>query len=146
MKKKILVSIISIFITIPLFANDLKLEAIGAMGGSNIYLTYISIGVIADCYANGVYEKEQTVNLISSIESQAKVQKDYFDKLSKAGDISADDKAFIKKMIACYNLLIDEAKYLNEFANTGKDSAVKNFDSKRMQAWKSISEILGLNE
>ncbi|MCL1864774.1 MAG: hypothetical protein FWF73_03070 [Spirochaetes bacterium] len=145
MKRKILASIISIFIAVPLFANDLALETVGAMGGSNIYLTYLSIGIIADCYGNGIYEKEQTISLISSIEGQAKVQKDYLDKWSKSKETSADDKAFIKRMIGCYNLLLEEAKYLKEYANTKKDSAVKNFDAKRQQAWKDISELLGLN-
>jgi hypothetical protein len=146
MKRKIIVLVISMFFTTSLFANSLFLETIGAMGGSNIYLTYMSIGVIADSYSKELYEKEQTINLITVIERQAKVQKDYLEKMLKSNDVPSEDKAFIKKMIECYNLLIDEAKYLTEFVNTGKESSVKNFQKKREQAWKSISEILGLNE
>jgi len=146
MKQKIIALIISMFITTSLFANPLMLETIGAMGGGNIYLTYISIGVIADASSKEVYEKEQIINLLSSIERQAVVQRDYLDKMSKSSDVSSDDKAFIKKMIACYGLLIDEAKFFAEFINTGKQAALKNFQTKREQAWKSISEILGFNE
>jgi hypothetical protein len=146
MKRKILVLIISMFFTTSLFANPLFLETIGAMGGANIYLTYISIGILADSYPKEVYDKEQAINLLSSIERQAVVQKGYLDKMMKSNDVSSEDKAFIKKMIGCYNLLIDESKYLVEYLNTGKESAIKNFHSKREQAWKSISEILGLNE
>ena len=146
MKQKIIALIISMFITTSLFANSLMLETIGAMGGGNIYLTYISIGVIADSYSKEVYEKEQAVNLLSSIENQAGVQKGYLDKMMKSNDVSSEDKAFIKKMIGCYNLLIDESKYFAEFINTGKQSSLKNFQTKREQAWKSISDILGLNE
>ena len=146
MKRKIFVSIISIFFTTSLFANTLMLESIGAMGGSNIYLTYTSIGVIADSYAKEIYDKEQTINFVTVIERQAVVQKNYFERMMKSNDIPADDKPFVKKMIECYTLLIDEAKYLIEFVNTGKESSAKNFQTKREQAWKSISEILGLNE
>ncbi|MCL2154417.1 MAG: hypothetical protein FWH53_01995 [Leptospirales bacterium] len=146
MKRKILVSIISIFITTSLFANDLLLETIGAMGGSNIYLTYMSIGVIADSYTKEIYDKEQTVSLITVIERQARVQKDYFEKMMKSNDIPSEEKVFIKKMIECYTFLIDESKYLVEYVNTGKESSAKNFQAKREQAWKIISEILGLNE
>ena len=146
MKRKIIVSIISIFITTSLFANDLLLESIGAMGGANIYLTYMSIGLLADSYSKEIYEKETTINFITIIERQARVQKDYFEKMMKSNDIPSEEKVFIKKMIECYTLLIDEAKYLTEYVDTGKEASGKNFQKKREQAWKNISEILGLNE
>jgi hypothetical protein len=146
MKRKILVLIISMFFTIFLFANTLFLETIGAMGGSNIYLTFLSLGVLADSYSKEIYDKEQTINLTTVIERQARVQKDYLEKMLKSNDVPSEDKAFIKKMIECYNLLIEEAKYLVEFVNTGKESSAKNFQKKREQAWKSISDILGLDE
>ena len=134
------------FFATSLFANEILLETIGAQGGGNIYLTYLSLGVLADSYTKEVYAKEQAVNLVTSLERQSEVQKNYFEKLLKSNDVPADDKAFIKKMIACYSLLIDEAKYLAEFINTGKEASVKKFQAKREQAWKSVSEILGLSE
>ena len=146
MKKKFFVLVISMFFTTSLFANGLLLETIGAQGGSNIYLTFLSLGVIADSYTKEVYEKEQTASLVKSIEMQAAVQKNYFEKLLKSNEVPSEEKAFIKKMIECYTLLIDEAKYLSEFVNTGKEAAIKKFQSKREQAWKSVSEILGLDE
>jgi len=78
--------------------------------------------------------------------AQAKVQKDYLDKLIKAKEVSENDVAFIKKMMDCYTLLMDEGKFLVEYINTGKESSLTAYDSKREKAWALISELLGLSK
>ncbi len=146
MKRIILVLAAAVFITSTVFASDLQLETIGAAGGSNLYLTYMSIGVIADSHTKGVYNKEQTVSFVNAVIGQAKVQKDYLDKLIKSKEVSDADAAFLKRMIDCYTLLTDEGKFLIEYVNTGKESALTAYDSKREKAWTLISELLGLKQ
>lgn len=146
MKKKILAVLSVLMIVSAVQASDLQLEIIGASGGSNLYLTYLSIGVIADANTKSVYEKNQTVSFVSSIVAQAKVQKDYLEKLIKSKDVSQSDKEFLKKMVDCYVLLMDEGKYLIEYVNTGSDKALNTYDTKRQQAWDLISELLGFKK
>jgi hypothetical protein len=143
MKVKVFSLIAALLIASAAFASDLQLETIGASGGSNLYLTYLSIGVIADAHTKEVYDKDQTVSFVNSIVAQAKVQKDYLDKLLKSKEVSEADAAFLKKMIDCYVLLIDEGKFLIDYVNTGKDASLTTYDAKRVQAWALISELLG---
>jgi len=143
MKRKVFSLIAALLISLAAFASDLQLETIGASGGSNLYLTYLSIGVIADAHTKEVYNKEQTVSFVNSVVAQAKVQKDYLDKLLKSKEVSQADAVFLKKMIDCYNLLMDEGKYLVDYVNTGNEGSLTTYDAKRQQAWALISELLG---
>ena len=146
MKVKFLSLAVLLFFYTSLFSNDLQLETIGASAGSNLYLTYLSIGVIADAYTKEVYDKTQTVSFVDSVTAQAKVQKDYMDKLIKSKKLSESDAVILKKMMDCYSLLIDEGKFLVEYVNTGKDASLTTYDAKREQAWTLISEILGFDK
>jgi hypothetical protein len=143
MKKKIIGFISALVICSSVYASDLQLETIGAAGGSNLYLTYLSIGVIADSFTKEVYDKQQAVSFINTIIAQAKVQKDYMDKLIKSKEVSDSDVVFLKKMMDCYTLLMDEGKYFVEYVNTGKNTSLTTYDTKRQQAWALISELLG---
>jgi hypothetical protein len=143
MKVKFFSLIAALLISSAAFASDLQLETIGASGGSNLYLTYLSIGVIADAHTKEVYDKDQTVSFVNSVVAQAKVQKDYLDKLLKSKEVSQADAVFLKKMIDCYNLLMDEGKYLVDYVNTGNEGSLTTYDAKRQQAWALISELLG---
>jgi len=146
MKVKVFSLIAAILIASAAFASDLQLETIGASGGSNLYLTYLSIGVIADSHTKEVYDKEQAISFVNSIIAQSKVQKDYLDKLVKSKEVSEPDAVFLKKMVDCYTLLMDEGKYFVEYVNTGKDTSLAAYDTKRQQAWKLISELLGFDK
>jgi len=54
MKRIILILAAAVFISPAALASDLQLETIGAASGSNLYLTYLSIGVIADSHTKEV--------------------------------------------------------------------------------------------
>lgn len=146
MKIKIFTLAMAVFFSSAVMASDIQLETIGASAGSNLYLTYLSIGVIADAHTKEVYDAAKTISFTGSIVAQAKVQKDYLNKLIKSKEVSESDEAFLKKMIDCYTLLIDEGNSLVDYVNTGKEASLKTYDTKRQQAWTLISEILGFNQ
>lgn len=151
MKKRIYSMIIVLLMATGAFAGDVEMETIGSSIASNLYLTYISLGVLGDSYTKEVYDKEQTVNLASIIVSQAKVQKEQMAKLIKSSEVQDSDKAFLQNVITCYQYLIDEGTYMVEFINTSgapelkekSDTALKNYDSNRQKAWALISKLLG---
>ena len=125
------------------FAGDVQLETIGSSIASNLYLTYISLGVLGDSYTKDVYDKEQTISLAGVIVSQAKVQKEKMEVLLKSGEVPDSDKAFLQNVITCYQYLIDEGTYMIEFINTNSQPALKKYDSNRQAAWGMISKLLG---
>ena len=145
MKKRIYSLVFVLLMGGGAFASDLQLETIGSSIASNLYLTYISLGVLGDSYTKEVYDKEQTVNLVGIIVAQAKVQKDYMNKLLQSGEVPESDRAFLQSVITCYQYLIDEGTYMIEFINTNSQAALKKYDSNRQSAWALISKLLGFD-
>ena len=127
------------------YGSELKLEVIGAATASNLYLSYLSIGIIADSQTKGVYDAEKTETFINSITSQMKVQKEYLEKILAAGEVPEPDIAIVKKMIECFGLLIDEGNYLADYVKTGNNNSLSSYDGKRKQAWALLSDILGID-
>lgn len=127
------------------FAGDVEMETIGSSIASNLYLTYISLGVLGDSYTKEVYDKEQTVNLASIIVSQSKVQKEQMAKLLKSPEVQDSDKVFLQNVITCYQYLIDEGTFMIEFINTNSQESLKKYDTNRQNAWALISKLLGFD-
>lgn len=131
---------------LPAFSNDLALETIGAMGGSNLYLTYLSIGTLADGYEKKVYEKNQANQMATEVIALANVGKGYLEKLISQGVLTGDDVRFGQEMIATYDLLIAEGNALINYIKTGNKSHVDSFHMYRKQAWDKIADLLGLKK
>ena len=127
------------------FGSELKLEIIGASTASNLYLSYLSIGIIADSQTKGVYDAEKTETFLTSITAQMKVQKEYLEKILAAGEVPEADISIVKKMIECFGLLIDEGNYLADYVKTGNNNSLSSYDGKRKQAWALLSDILGID-
>ena len=144
MKKRAAGLIIALFISASAVASDLQLQAIGASTASNLYLSYLSIGVIADAYTKKVYTKEQSISFVSSVIAQAGVQSDYLRKMIDGGDIPEGEQEFVGKMITCFGLIMDEGNNLIDYVKTGKNESLAAYDGKRKEAWALISEIMGL--
>ncbi len=145
MKKKLYSVILVLLMGTGVFAGDVEMETIGSSIASNLYLTYISLGVLGDSYTKEVYDKEQTVNLASIIVSQSKVQKEQMGKLLKSPEVQDSDKAFLQNVITCYQYLIDEGTFMIEFINTNSQESLKKYDTNRQNAWALISKLLGFD-
>ncbi|NLV66617.1 MAG: hypothetical protein GXY14_02970 [Spirochaetes bacterium] len=143
MKKRIYSLVFVLLMGTGAFAGDVELETIGSSIASNLYLTYISLGVLGDSFTKEVYDKEQTINLASIIVSQSKVQKEQMARLIKSIEVQESDKEFIKSVITCYQYLIDEGTFMIDFINTNNEESLKKYDENRQKAWALISNLLG---
>jgi hypothetical protein len=126
------------------FASDNLLEAVGAASGSNLYLTYTSIGAVADAYKSKVYEADMTNQVISSIIAQAKVVKTHLQKLIDNNELSESDTAFVKEINAAYDLLVAEGDSMLKYIKSKKESDLKAYDKNRTDAWAKIAKLLNL--
>jgi len=124
-------------------ASDLQLQAIGASTASNLYLSYLSIGVIADSFTKGVYPKDQTVSFVSSVVGQGGVQREYLQKMIDAGEIPEGEMEFVRKLMTCFQLIMDEGNNLIDYVKTGNAASLTKYDTKRKEAWALISQIMG---
>lgn len=146
MKKRLYSVIFVLLMVTGASAGDVQLETIGSSIASNLYLTYISLGVLGDSYTKSVYDKDQTINLVGIIVAQSKVQKEQMSKLLSSGEVPESDRVFMQNVITCYQYLIDEGTYMIEFINTNSQPSLKKYDSNRQNAWAMISKLLGFEQ
>lgn len=144
--KKITSFILFLFLSVNVsFGSELQLEIVGAATASNLYLSYLAIGIIADSQTKKVYDGEKTITFINSITAQLNVQREYLQKFLASGEVPETDIAIVKKMSECFDLLIDEGDYLVDYVKTGNKNSLSSYDGKRKQAWALLSDILGIN-
>lgn len=130
----------------PVSASELQLQTIGAAGGSNLFLTYMSIGVIADAYQKDTYTAEKAAKYVNSITAQAKVVSRYLDKLLASGELSENDSRYVTRMNQAYSLLVKEGDAFVAYVKTRDRKHIKQFHSYRKEAWSMISALLGIGK
>jgi hypothetical protein len=139
---------ISAFFSAQVSAEDEKtgllLETIGVLSGHGIYLTYVSVGTLADGYAKKTYKNDFAAKLMQEYIQLSNVSKNQLIKLSGSSALSADDLGYIKRLISTYSLLIEEAQGYKEFITTGDKKYLKIYSDKREEAWKMISGLLNI--
>ena len=143
-KKRIAGLIITLLVSVSAAAGNLQLQSFFSSTTANLYLSYLSMGVIADSYTKKVYEKDQSITYVSSVVVQASIQKDYLQKMLSQGEIPESEHNFIRKMMTCFQLLIDGGASLIDYIKTGKNESFTAYNSKRNEAWAVIGAIMGL--
>lgn len=149
MKKLLIILFLGTFLTAPIIygqENSIALETIGAMGGSTLYLSYISIGTLADGYEKKVYPKEQAIQLVNSILNILNVNKNYIQKMLQAKQFVGEDVEFANKMIQATELLATEASAFINYAKTGDKKYATEFDNARKSAWSAVAKLLGFEK
>lgn len=146
MKKTVSIVTILFALSLPLGASQLQLQTIGAAGGSNLFLTYMAIGVTADAYQNKTYEGKKAISYVNSVTAQAKVVKKYLQQLIDSKELEENDVTFVKEMVATYDLLISEGDAFAKYVDSGDKSHVDSFHNYRKAAWEKISKLLGIGK
>lgn len=125
--------------------KNTHLEAIGAMGAMNLYLSYSYIGATADGFVAKAFKAKQVRALMTEVDTMlgrgsAQLTKVAATKLAEA------DKRDLHKMISVAALLRAQAAALMKYAGTGSDPDAKAFEASRQAAWAQLSALLGLKK
>lgn len=140
---RILLCLFSIlFFLQPLNAADSRVEAIGVLGGQNLYFTYTAVGVLADAYKAGVYSSEFTKKLSKEMMASCRKARATIMTLIDDKTLTGADKIFGRLMIDAYDALIDEVNALVSVIETDNSEARKDFESFKSRSWSKIQAVL----
>ena len=120
------------------------LETCGVLSAQGVYITYTSIGTLADAYTYGVYDDEFTTEILSAYVSLSEAVNEQLNVLLKTGSLHSDDIGFVIELNNIYELLISEADAYNKFVITKNESYLHIYDDSRLKAWDKIAILLGL--
>ncbi len=119
-------------------------QTVGAAGGSNLYVTGIAIGVIADAYERKIYDADKATDLAVSIVGQAKVLRGFYRTLIEKNAIPQHDVSFMREMVLVYGLLIAEGEALVKYIKTGNGEHASEYHKNRTDAWTRIEKLLNM--
>ena len=123
--------------------NETLLEAIGTIGGVQLYQTYLNIGFIADGHGQGIYSEEEARELLATVIVPLDRIAKQFDSVKRVA-ADQDDKKALERLAKISAILKDEGARLTAFWTTGTDEDANRFEKTRQQAWKEISSFLQL--
>jgi|TARA_B100001971_G_C18172753_1_gene528155 hypothetical protein len=120
------------------------LETCGVLSAQGVYITYTSIGTLADAYVHGVYDDENTVEVLSEYILLSEAVNEQLNVLLKTGSLHSDDIGFIIDLNNIYELLVSEADAFSKFVTTKNESYLHIYDDSRLKAWARIAILLEL--
>lgn len=126
--------------------DKLLLETIGHFSGQTLYLSYISIGTIADGHAKKVYEDAMADELLGKTIGLCKGSMDQLNKLLSSGALSGEDISYVSGLIDTFTMLSAQASGYRNFVKTKDANHIQVFSAKRKAAWENITKLLGIKE
>ncbi len=126
--------------------TGLLLETIGVLSAQGVYLTYTSIGTLADGHAKGNYKDDFSVKLLNEYNALSRSSIKQLNKLLSSGVLGQTDVTFVAKLIQTFELLTAQSNGYKNYILTQNKAHLKVYSEKRREAWKNIAELLGLNK
>jgi hypothetical protein len=122
---------------------DERLYLIGAMGATQVYLSYAYIGAIGDGYVNKSYDAAKVKELMGEVSGMSQHLVQQLEKVNE-GELTAEDRAAITQMIDINRLLKKEADSLVAFSEKPNTQNAESFEAVRRQVWPKIAKLLGI--
>lgn len=126
--------------------QEVMLQTTGALCAQGLYLTYTSVGTLADGYVKKVYDKDSASQYLNAYIEIIQRIKEQLNKLQQSEAIQGEDVTFVAKIVDTYDLLGAEANAFQSYLSSGGQANIDVYDTKRKAAWKNIQEILGIND
>jgi len=124
------------------FGQEEYLSTIGGLGASNLYMSFLTIGLLGDAFEYGVYEADTAKDILGEVISLNKASRVSLDTLVKEGKVSGEDRATVLEMIQAHSMLEKQAGELVKYA--GDKKLPNDFQFYRKKSWELISNILGI--
>lgn len=120
-------------------------ETVGLLSGLHLYQTYLNIGMLADCKAEGIYPERDAMLLLASVMSPLeKIDKQLEKIVKRISD--KNDREALDRVRRLIGLLQEEGKQLQLFWETGKAEHSTKYEAARKEAWEGVSKLLGIQE
>ena len=123
-------------------STERLLETCGVLSAQGVYITYTSIGTLADAYVYGVYNNEDTAAILSEYIILSQAVNEQLNVLLKTGILNSDDIGFVIDLNNIYELLISEADAFSRYVTTKDEKYLTIYDDSRLKAWDKIAILL----
>lgn len=123
--------------------EDPALYAVGTLGVSNLYSSYVVLATVADGYASASYGETTARDLAEESIALHNSSVEALNRLLDRNVVSDSDRSIVEDMVEAHELLIKQAEGLLAFIEDPEDS--EQFQRYRQAAWEKIATILDEN-
>jgi hypothetical protein len=122
---------------------DDRLYLIGAMGATEVYLTYAYIGAVGDGFVKETYDAQKVNELMTEV---GRMTDHLITQLKKVrdGELTDEDRKAIDQMIEINELLHKQSQSLIAYSESQTVETAQSFDEVRKAVWPKISTLLGI--
>ncbi len=120
---------------------DARLFALGSVGASNLYFSYLVLGTVADSYASERYTAQTARTLAEESVGLNANSRDALNELLASDMLEGADRRVVEEMVRAHELLIAQGYGLIDMIDeidTGSE-----FQHYRGLAWEQISALFG---
>ena len=122
------------------------LGTLGYTTGQSVLITHMAIGTLADAFYGKAYKSEEATSFVETYINITKGLKEQMSKLITADALSKSDAKFISNTVDVLDLVIEEAKDLKIYIESGDKSDALAYDKSRKAALKDIRTLLQMKD
>ncbi len=131
--------------TPPVYPGGVRLEAIGTLSASHIYITYGYLGTIANSFSGKAMSAGRAKKLFRESLRLCELSITALEQVKKKGVPSGDVQS-LEETMEVYRLLKKQAEAGIEFAGEQNPENTKAFETARKASWTRIAKMLGLGK
>lgn len=124
--------------------EDPALVALGSMGASNIYYSYLTIGAIADGFVGGTYQAKIAISVANEAIFMNDTSRASLEKLKNSALMADQDREVVVYLIETYEILNEQARALIQFISDRSNDG-SEYQKYRKEAWNRIVSLFGLH-
>jgi hypothetical protein len=147
--RPVLIALLILAVCVPaVFAQenaepDPSLVAVGSLSASNLYLSYLVLGTVADGYISGSYDDDTTKSIARETIFLNGNTRSALETLLDSDVIAPEESMVVNEMIQSYVVLDNMARALIAFVDDDEDNGAA-YQVFRVEAWERISRLLDL--
>jgi len=122
--------------------NKLLLETLGAWGASQVYQSYLNIGMLADAVAHQAYAEGEAYAILATLNGLLQMMDRQLEKVATV--IDTEDQAALANIRRLNRLLQTQADALVISWETGDRKKEEEYLQIRGKSWDGIQEVLGV--
>jgi len=123
-------------------AQDSNLQAVGALSSANLYLTYVSIGAVADSHSRELYKDEFAISILTSITGITKNSIGSLHKVLESENLDEDDINYLKDTIDTLEVLIEQAESYKTYIEKDGSQYTAIYNNYKQIAWQQVAKLL----
>ena len=127
-------------------AQDSNLQAVGALSSANLYLTYVSIGAVADSHSRELYKDEFAASMLTSITEITRNSIASLHKVLESENLDEEDTNYLKETIDTLEVLVKQAESYKTYIEKNGQEYAAIYNNYKQIAWQQVAKLLGFEQ